>query len=149
MRHARFWQTFLAVTTVAVLGAAPALAQRGWCRGEGMPKYDPTTEVKLEGTVKSVEKIDCGSPRGRTGTHLTVKADGEMVEAHLGPSDFLEDKKIEFEKGDMLELTGSRVKHMGEDVLIVREVKKGAQSITLRSEEGIPEWAGGCRRRTQ
>ena len=149
MKHARFWQACLAVATVVGLGAAPVLAQRGWCRGEGMPKYDPTTEVKLEGTVKSVEKIDCGSPRGRRGTHLTVQVDEEMVEIHLGPSDFLAENKIEFEKGDMLEFTGSRVKYMEEDVLLVHEVKKGAQSITLRNEEGIPEWAGRCRRRTQ
>jgi hypothetical protein len=95
---------------VAVLAAGPVGAQGpgGRCGGQGMPGYDPATEVTLKAVVEGVEEADCCCPRGATGTHLALKVDGAPIQAHLGPSDYLAEKKMELGKGDALEIVGSR-----------------------------------------
>jgi hypothetical protein len=75
-----------------------------------------------------------------------LKTDTETIEVSLGPSSFLQEKKYTFEKGDQLQVTGSKVKLAGADLLIAREVKKGDAVITLRDAQGVPEWRGGRRR---
>jgi hypothetical protein len=134
----------LVAVVVAMLAAGTVAAQGppGRCRGQGMPVYDPATEATREAVVEAVEKVDCCCPRGGTGTHLTLNIDGSVTRAHLGPSDFLAEKRIELAKGDELGIVGSRVKWMGEEVILARTIRKGDLTITLRDEKGAPAWAG-------
>jgi hypothetical protein len=135
---------------VAVLAVGPLGAQgpRGRCRGQGMPGYDPATEVTLRAVVEAVEQVDCCCPRGGTGTHVALKVDGAPIRAHLGPSGYLAEKKMEIGKGEALEIVGSRVKCMGDEVILARTIKKGGRTLTLRDERGVPAWAGRGRGRT-
>jgi hypothetical protein len=50
------------------------------------------------------------------------------------------DTKIE--KGDKIEVKGSRVTFAGKPAIIAAEVKKGDNILKLRDENGIPAWAG-------
>jgi hypothetical protein len=100
----------------------------------------------VTGTVDSVEQIASpGGGRGRRGlggTHLTLKTSAETLEVHLGPTAFLNEKKLAVSKGDTLAIIGSRVTVDGEQVFIAKEVKKGDSTWTLRDAAGLPLWRG-------
>lgn len=123
------------VTAVLAQGRGP---------GQGVPLYDPKTEVTLTGSVNDVLQQPCCSGR-RTGTHLVIQTQSETVEVSLGPTSYVEQKGFSFTKGDQVEVIGSRVKLSGKDAIIARQVTKDKQTLTLRNAQGFPEWSGGRR----
>lgn len=133
------------IAALAFSIAAPLLAQSQG-RGEGSPRYDVATEATVTGTVESVEQITgAGGGRGRRGlggTHITLKTSAETLEVHLGPTAFLNEKKVAIAKGETLVIVGSRVAVDGERVFIAKEVKKGDSVWTLRDAAGLPLWRG-------
>jgi hypothetical protein len=129
------------VIGVAALGlsAAPAAAQQPGPRGGR--RYDPRTVETLSGEVTSVEHIAAG--KGRSGgVHLVLKTDRETVPVHLGPAWYVEKQKPRIERGDKIEVEGSRVSYEGKPAVIARQVKKGGETLTLRDAAGVPVWAG-------
>jgi hypothetical protein len=50
------------------------------------------------------------------------------------------DTKIQ--KGDTIEVKGSRVTITGKPAIIAAEVKKGDNVLVLRDNNGIPAWTG-------
>jgi hypothetical protein len=81
--------------------------------------------------------------RNHMGLHLTLKTENATYTVLVGPVQFVKDKGFAFAKGDEIEVTGSKVKYG--DALIAREIKKGDKTLTLRNEQGIPEWSRGPR----
>ena len=63
-----------------------------------------------------------------------------------GPSWYQTEKKYEIAKGDQMEVTGAKSTVDGRDVLLVREIKKGSETMTFRDAKGFPMWAGRGRR---
>lgn len=137
--------TAFGIAALAFFIAAPLLAQRQG-RGQGSPRYDLATETTVTGTVESVEQIagPAGGRgrRGLGGTHITLKTSGDTLDVHLGPTAFLNDKKVAIAKGDKLVVVGSRVTVDDERVFIAKEVKKGDTVWTLRDAAGLPLWRG-------
>jgi hypothetical protein len=141
----------LVVAVSMVLTASMALAQpwRGW-RGSGgwgmgtnyQRLYNPATVETLSGTVESVNKVT--PMRGMYyGIHLTLKTDkGETIDVHLGPGWYIERLDTKIEKGDHIQVSGSRVTISGKPAIIAAEVKKGDTTLVLRDSAGIPAWAG-------
>jgi hypothetical protein len=140
--------TAFGIATLALFIAAPLLAQPQG-RGQGSPRYDLATEATATGTVESIEQITGPAGgrgrRGLGGTHMTLKTSGETLEVHLGPTVFLNDKKVAITKGDTLVVVGSRVTVDDERVFIAKEVKKGDSVWTPRDGAGLPlwRWRGG------
>jgi hypothetical protein len=138
-------QTVGITAVLVAFGIMPAvLAQPGQGRRQGTPVYDTKTEATLNGTIEAVETIEPAGRSGRRsvgGTHLTFKTATETLEVHLGPTGFLKEKKIAVAKGDEIELLGSRVSIDGEPVILVREIKKGTETWTLRDASGRPLWS--------
>jgi hypothetical protein len=139
------------VVALALL-AAPngAFAQRGQGkRGSGgwgmgskyQSMYNPATVETLSGTVESVDKVT--PMKGmHYGIHLTLKTDQETVDVHLGPEWYIERQDAKIEKGDTIEVKGSRVTISGKPAIIAAGVKKGDSTLMLRDTNGIPAWAG-------
>jgi hypothetical protein len=142
MTRAVFGKVAPVTLAVAIGITVPSYAQRGM--GRGTPKYDKATEVKVKGTVEEVKEYP--SPMGWNGTHAMLKAEGQTLDVHLGPSDFLKEKGFVLEAGDGIEVTGSRVKYESNDTLLAREVKKADMTLTLRNAQGIPVWSRSRRR---
>jgi hypothetical protein len=46
-------------------------------------------------------------------------------------------------KGDEVNLTGSKVKQDGSDLILAREVSKGSDTLVLRDDKGKPVWDWG------
>ena len=140
----------LAVAATMLFTASLALAQpwkgfRGsgnW--GMGTPyqrMYNPATVETISGTVESVDKIT--PMRGMYyGIHLQLKTDKETIAVHLGPGWYIERLDTKIEKGDNIQVKGSRVTMMGKPAIIAAEVKKGDSVLKLRDENGFPMWAG-------
>jgi DNA/RNA endonuclease YhcR with UshA esterase domain len=123
----------LIVATVAAFGAQkPA--------HETVPKYDKSAEAIFKGTVDDVKDRQC-PVSGGMGSHLTLKlADGSTIEVHLALSKFVTQYDLVFHKGDVLEVTGVKVKFEGVDTIFARKVKRGEDEFLFRDNDGKPLW---------
>lgn len=102
--------------------------------------YNPATVETVSGTVESVEKVPSGKG-GRYGIHLTLKTDKETIPVDLGPGWYIEKLDTKIEKGDTVEVKGSRITQGGKPAIVAAEVKKGDKVISLRDEQGVPAWS--------
>jgi hypothetical protein len=64
-----------------------------------------------------------------------------MIDVYLCPKSFLDDMGMSLTKGDEIALTGSKVKAEGADLILVREVVKGNDTVVLRDGKGDPVWS--------
>ena len=144
----------LAVSILCLVASTDSFAQkgvswrgaRGW--GTGTPysrMYDPATVVTVTGEVVRVDAI---TPlKGMSyGVHLVLKAKGETLSVHLGPAWYVENQDTRIERGDKVEVVGSRITFDGTPAVIAAEVKKGSEVLMLRDENGFPAWSGWRRR---
>lgn len=139
MKRQGLWIVVLLVGFLLIVWIA--YAQQNQQQNRTMPRYDTSTEVTAKGVVESVD-----SPTGRmgwNGTHLVVKFDAETLPVHVGPSAYVEQKGFSFVQGDQIEITGSKIKFEGNDVIVAREIRKGDKVLTLRNKQGIPAWSRG------
>jgi hypothetical protein len=75
-----------------------------------VPKYDKSAEAVFKGTVDEVKDREC-PVSGGMGSHLILKlADGGPIEVHLALTKFVNRYELVFHKGDILEVTGVKVK---------------------------------------
>ncbi len=144
-------KTFLKIAVVSIIILTSSLAFAGWrgWRGSGgwgmgsqyNRMYDPATVETITGTVESVDKVT--PMKGMYyGIHLIVKTAKETMPVDLGPGWYIERLDTKIEKGDKIEVKGSRVKFAGKPAIIAAEVKKGDSTLVLRDSAGIPAWAG-------
>jgi len=142
----------LMATLAAIVLASGAAAQMNQGKGQGMGArhYDPSTVVTLKGTVQDLQSNAMAQGHngrmGGMGTHLVLKTDKESMTVLVGPSSFLTEKNFSLANGDKIEVTGSKVKYGGSDAIIAREIKKGDAVLTLRNEQGVPQWSMGPQR---
>ena len=136
---------FVITVMTTVVDAQP---WKGW-KGSGgwgyksqyQRMYNPQSVATIKGVVEVVEQI---TPRGGMsyGIHLKIKTDTETLSVHLGPAWFIERQDIKIEKGDNIEVKGSKITFDGAPVIIAAEVKKGDAILKLRDENGFPAWGG-------
>jgi hypothetical protein len=145
IRPVAFAAAFVAAVLLAGLAA---FAQRGLDSGNdqrmGTPRYNPKTEMTVQGTVEKISEVACRS--GQTCVQLELKTEKETLRVHLGPSWFLAEKKFAVEPGNPIEVVGSKTTWQGSEILIAREVKKGNETLVLRDAQGYPGWSRGRRR---
>jgi hypothetical protein len=105
-----------------------------------VPKYDPTTEAVFKGTVQEVTDRQC-PVSGGMGSHVLLKlADGSTIEVHLATTKFVKIYELVINKGDEIEVTGSKVKFEGVDTIFARQVKHGNDTYVFRDKDGNPVW---------
>jgi len=102
------------------------------------PKYDPSTEIKIKGVVEELKFVP--STGGKPAAYLAVKSGADTVQVFLCPKSFLDDMGATFKPADAVEVTGSKVKQDGTDLILAREVVKGDDTLTLRFKDGKPAW---------
>lgn len=135
---------------LSALMAAPVLAgpggnwrgSGGWGMGGAYQRmYNPAAVETISGEVVSIDKM---TPRKRMsyGMHILVKSGKETIPVHLGPGWYLERQDTKIDKGDAVEVKGSRVTYQGKPAIIATEVKKGDAVLKLRDDNGYPVWAG-------
>jgi len=135
----RTWPAVILISVIAAVFAPPA-ARAASQAGAGVPKYDPATEAVFKGTVDEVKDREC-PVSGGMGSHLILKlSDGTTIEVHLAPTKFVKTYELVFNKGDLVEVTGSKVKFEGVDTIFAREVKRGNDDFVFRDQNGKPVW---------
>jgi hypothetical protein len=134
--------TLILTSSLALAGWHGYRGSGGWGMGSAYQRmYNPATVETFSGTVEAVDQIT--PMKGMYGgIHLIVKTDKSSVEVHLGPSWYIERMDTKIEKGDKVEVKGSKVTYEGKPAIIAAEVKKGDNTLILRDNAGIPSWAG-------
>jgi len=85
-------------------------------------------------------------PGMSAGVHLLVDTGKERLSVHLGPEWYIERQDVPLERGDTIEVKGSRISFEGKPALVAAEVRKGADVLKLRDDAGVPVWSGWRRR---
>ena len=122
---------FAAMALVAV----PAFSQ-------GPPQYDKATETTIKGTVGELKLVP---PTGAKSIAYLVTKTGpdkekDTVEIFLCPKSFLDQMGIAFKADEAIEITGSKVKQSGADLILAREMVKHGETLTFRFPDGKPAW---------
>jgi hypothetical protein len=132
------WRAVLAFAAMLMLSGSAWAAQKP--ENGAVPKYDKSTEAVFKGTVDDVKDRDC-PVSGGMGSHLMLKlADGKMIEVHLALTKFVTQYELVFHKGDVVEVTGVRVKFEGVDTIFARKIKRGEDEFLFRDNDGKPLW---------
>jgi hypothetical protein len=83
------------------------------------------------------------------GFHMIIKTQLELLDIHLGPGWYLNRLDSAVSNGDVVQVTGARVKekasngNAGPRAIRAAEVKKGnAVVLKLRDKNGTPLWSG-------
>ena len=119
-----------------VLVAGDAAAQGRSGGGQGPANYSVAAEMTVKGTVEDVK------PGPGQGTHVMLKTSDATLELALGPTRYQTQKKYKLAKGDQIDVIGAKSQVSGREVLVVREIKKGSETMTFRDAKGFPMWAG-------
>ena len=129
-----------ALAVLVALLACVALAANQAPPNAKPPKYDKATEVKLKGTVVDVRDYEC-PVSGTMGAHVTLKVqDGSTIELHLAATKYVKSYEMVFNKGDQIEVVGSKVKFNDADTILAREITRGQDSFVFRDADGKPVW---------
>ena len=140
MKTLRIAGAGLIVAAVIACPLPRAYAQTGSSVGKRARMYNPATEITVKGKILKVTQLQ--GQRASGGVHLTLKAESGTFEVILGPSWFLDEKNFKPIEGNELEVTGAKLKHQGQDIIIARWARTGGKDLTLRNPKGIPEWFG-------
>lgn len=134
----RTWPVSTLVLLVLVVTLHASGAQN--LANEAVPKYDKAVEAVFKGRVEDVHDRNC-PVSGGMGSHLMlIEADGSLIEVHLALAKFVNRYDLVFHKGDVLEVTGMKVKFKGADTIFARKIKRGNDEFLFRDNDGKPLW---------
>lgn len=121
-------------------GPGPGACQGcGPMRGRGAQLFDASKVTTIQGQILEIRRVE----RGRhAGIHLTVASGSETLTVRLGPDFYVDRQDVKLQKGDTVEVKGSRITLDGGAALIAQEVRRGGEVLALRDENGIPLWRG-------
>lgn len=120
----------------------PGNHRGGYGQHQGMIFNSNQLET-VTGKVLQVDRWTNGEWE-KGGVHVVLQTDNETMDLHLGPSWYIDNQDIRIEPNDQIQVTGIRVTSGdGRAMMVVSEVSKGNQVITLRDEVGFPTWMRG------
>lgn len=140
MKYQVFLRGFILTAIFLCLITPSVLAQKtaGEAGGKSTsPKYDFATEVKLKGTVDEVRLV----PGPDEGTHVLLRTGADTILIHVAPPEFLKEFEFPVNKGDQIQVIGSKLKIDNQDEVLAKEITRGDSSVTLRDKKGVPVWA--------
>ena len=152
LRPAYFW--FLSVIIPALLislPGSPAAQQYGFHGGrhhgsaesQDLQGYDPQTVMTVKGEVEDLGSYGMTGWRVAPGMRtqgLALKTDEGSISVSLGPPWYVHKQNLSVNRGDTLEVTGSKVTRDDQTLILAREVKKEGQTLKVRDENGKPLW---------
>ena len=137
LRH-RLTHSFFTCTLFLLGCAVPAFSQKAPTDTPSLPKYDLHTETKTKGVVDEVNRIPLGAKMDIT--ELIIKSGDDKLHIYVCPKAFEEEMGISFAKGDEIGVTGSKVKQETMDIILARELTRGADTLMFRDDKGNPVW---------
>lgn len=116
---------------------------KGYCYNNNGPLYDLNSETTISGTVDSYELLKGNGRRG--GLLLKVKTANGLTDVHMGPTWYLDNINLDINKGDKIEVFGSKVNLNNDTFVIASKVTHSGKEYKLRDKYGFPKWAGNRR----
>jgi len=135
---ALFHLSLFLLLCVTLLCVTPGLSQKAHQEDANLPKCDLTTETKTKGVVDEINLLPVGTRKDFT--ELIIKSGDDKLHIYVCPKPFQEEMGISFTKGDEIAVTGSKVKQEALDVILARELVKGADTLMFRDDKGKPVW---------
>jgi hypothetical protein len=131
-------KVFFHLPLFLLLCVTPGLSQKAHQGEAPLPKYDLNTETKTKGVVDEVNLLPVGTRKDFT--ELIIKSGDDKLHIYVCPKPFQEEMGVSFTKGDEIAVTGSKVKQETADVILARELVKGADTLLFRDDKGKPVW---------
>ena len=131
-----YWQVFGFVP-----GEETNMSTNPWLPGSTYNKnFDKSKLTTVEGTIESVGSFYPAS--GSTpGTSLNIKTkEGKLVTVYAGPQSFATQKNLDLKPGTSITITGCNTMVNGKSVIIASELQVAGKTLTLRDQNGMPEW---------
>ena len=131
----RTWRLALLLVVVSGLLVLSLHAQKA-----PKVKYDPANEVRLTGVIEEVKNFEC-PVSGTMGFHIVLRSGDQSQIVHVAASKFIKEYEITFEKGDRIEVVGSKATlEGGETAILAREITRGQSTYAFRDKDGKPLW---------
>jgi len=129
---------FSPIPLFLLLCVNPGLSQKAQPVNTSLPKYDLHTETKIKGVIDEVNLLSIETRKDFT--ELIITNGDDKAHIYLCPKPFQEEMGMSFTKGDQIAVTGSKVKQEALDVILVRELVKGTDTLMFRDDKGKPVW---------
>ncbi len=97
--------------------------------------YNVSKEIKVQGTIQSVQASTSGA---LSGTHVQIETTKGVVDAHLSVSPNVNAKTLDLSAGETIEVTGMMATEGGSNVLLARILTTPSRIFILRNERGVP-----------
>jgi len=107
-------------------------------------RFNSETMETVTGKIAEIQQISTQENMA-LGTHLTIVFQGEELVVHVGPSWYLKQMEIDFEKGDSVAITGSKIMFEGQPTIIVSTITQENLKFVLRDKNGLPKWSTMCK----
>lgn len=134
---------FILGISAALFFAGPATADEEAAAPEDWGKlgsygtyYQAEAEAAFEGEVFAVVKIPLTKSGRSYCMALQVMVEGTPCTVYLGPAGYLRRKGMQIEPGDVVSVVGSQVVVNGREMVLAREVMRGADVLKIRQETG-------------
>ena len=125
-----------------VLAGAASSVQSQEKAGSPAPQsfpYSPDSEITLQGKIEQVKEYRC-PVTGTVGSHITVAAEGTLIEVHLAPAAFLKDYDIVLKAGDQVKVQGVKITFQEKPAMLARSVSVERETFLFRDQKGKPLW---------
>ena len=125
-------------TLFAALLSAPLFA----CGGPGgLPQFNEATIETVSGWVVEVDPFTRLERNTRNGVRARLETeDGDKYDVYLGPATDLDHHGFVIERGDFLDVTGSKVRYEDRDAIIATVVAEEGERLKLRDADGKQVW---------
>src|SRR5262245_39589647 len=121
-------------------GANAARKSGGWgLNDEYQRLFNDDSMQTIKGTVAEMGHVTPMSGM-EDGRQVTVQTNEGAMIVHLGPGWFIDRQDRALNKGEAVEVKGSRVQLDGKPVMIATEIKCGDDILRLRDKDGQPMW---------
>ena len=128
---------FVFACVISLLCAQAAFSQKTASDEGTLPKYELQTETKTKGIVDEINRLPLGK---KDITELILKSGDDKIHIYVCPQAFQDEMGITFAKGDEVAVTGSKVKQQTADVILARQMVRGADTLTFRDDKGNVVW---------
>lgn len=119
-------------------------SKNGFSRGDLIKLYQAkfsNSEMEtVTGDVKQVLRVQFPDKDCYLIAILSTDSDSAKVGVNIGPVWFLEENDMAINEGDMIQVTGAKIRTNGRYVLIATEITKNGKTLNLRDKEGNKLW---------
>ena len=97
--------------------------------------YDVARESVISGKIVQYSASSTTPPLG---AHISLQTSSGTIDVHAGNAKVIQASNISLQAGDSVSITGESVQFGNGNVFVARLIQKGAQSVAVRSKNGVP-----------